>query len=84
MRRGAIGAAGVVSLVTALAVIAPLQASRSCAPSNVLRDGGFELASGLPVDCPDWEEASIQFGSPLCTLALCITSNGAAPRTGEA
>ena len=61
-----------------------LQAALSCAASNVVRDGGFELASGLPVDCPDWSESSTQFGSPLCTLDLCITSNGAAPRTGEA
>ena len=68
------------------ALLAPgaLHAAASCAASNGLRDGGFELASGLPVDCPDWSESSIQFGSPLCTLDLCITSNGAAPRTGEA
>ena len=33
----------------------------------VLSGGGFEDASGLPLDSPSWIEASTQFSSPICS-----------------
>ncbi len=48
---------------------------------NVVQDPGFE--AGASGDSPNWTEASTNFGSPLCTVALCGTGGGtAAPRTG--
>ncbi len=46
-------------------------------------DGGFEAASGTPLDSPSWVEASLQFSSPLCTLAACGDGEGTVgPRIG--
>ena len=43
-------------------------------------DGGFEAGIGAGT----WNEASTNFGTPLCTAALCGTGGGAAlPRTGD-
>lgn len=49
-----------------------------------LVDGGFEGATGSPLDSPGWLEASLEFGSPLCTVAACGNGGGtAAPRAGS-
>lgn len=48
-----------------------------------LEGGSFEDAAGDPLDSPSWIEASMQFGSPLCTLALCGSGSGlVGPNTG--
>ncbi|MEO8197593.1 MAG: hypothetical protein ABI689_12835 [Thermoanaerobaculia bacterium] len=49
-----------------------------------LASGSFEDAVGAPLDSPNWLEASTQFGSPLCTLALCGNGSGTVgPLTGD-
>ena len=54
-----------------------------CTSGNVILDGGFEAATGNPLDSPNWSEASTQFGSPLCDTGLCGTGGATAgPRTG--
>lgn len=47
-------------------------------------DGDFEGATGGPLDSPDWIEASLEFGSPLCTLAACGDGGGTTgPHSGS-
>jgi hypothetical protein len=46
--------------------------------ADVIQDGSFE--AGTPN--PFWEEYSLNFGTPLCTVALCTTGSGTGPRTG--
>jgi hypothetical protein len=48
-------------------------------PVNVIIDGSFE--NGSPNS--DWNEASTNFGSPLCTIASCGTGTGTGPNTGD-
>lgn len=43
------------------------------------KDSGFE--AGTPN--PYWTEASINFGSPLCTVATCGSGGGTGPHTGS-
>jgi hypothetical protein len=46
--------------------------------------GSFEDAVGDPLDSPSWVEASTQYDSPLCTIALCGDGGGTAgPLTGS-
>jgi PKD repeat protein len=47
--------------------------------ANVVVDGSFE--AGIPN--PSWEESSDNFGTPLCSFALCGLGTGSGPRTGE-
>ncbi len=55
----------------------------ACTPGNILLDGSFEAAAGNPLNSPNWTEGSTNFGSPLCTVALCTNGGGTAtPRTG--
>ena len=49
-----------------------------CPCPDQLLDGGFE--GGIPN--PDWTEASIQFGTPLCTVAGCGPGGGSGPANG--
>ncbi|HRO86767.1 MAG TPA: GEVED domain-containing protein [Chiayiivirga sp.] len=46
--------------------------------AEVVQDGGFEAGDPNPF----WTVASLNFGSPLCTAALCGTGGGLGPRTG--
>ncbi len=46
---------------------------------DVIQDGSFE--TGSPNDF--WTEASLNFGTPLCTVANCSAGGGSGPRTGE-
>ena len=55
-----------------------LLASAAAWAAVVTQDGGFELGSPNPV----WDEASTNFGTPLCTVAGCGTGNGTGPRSG--
>ena len=49
-----------------------------------LLSGSFEDAVGTPLDSPNWVEASTQYGSPLCTIAVCGDGNGTVgPLTGD-
>ena len=56
-------------------------ATATCVGSvQLLQDPSFE--AGTPN--PDWAEGSTNFGTPLCTLALCGDGGGTAgPRTGD-
>jgi len=69
-------------VLIALAAPAALQAQLSCAPVNVLLDGGLERAVGAPPVAPDWTGTSTAFGSPVCSVDFCGTSGGTGPRTG--
>jgi hypothetical protein len=62
-----------IGLAAALWVSQPAQAQ------NLLADPGFE--AGTPN--PSWFEASINFGTPLCTVASCGTGTGTGPFTGD-
>lgn len=54
-----------------LPVVRP--ATKPAAPLiNVVNDGGFELGTPNPY----WNESSSNFGTPLCTVALCGGSGG--------
>jgi hypothetical protein len=46
---------------------------------DVVLDGGFEAGSPNPF----WTEFSTNFGTPLCTVALCGTGTGTGPHAGE-
>ncbi len=51
------------------------------AQANVVADPSFELGAD---PASPWDQASSNFGSPLCTIVLCGTGgNTAAPRTGD-
>ncbi len=56
-----------------------LLASAAAWAAVVTQDGGFELGSPNPV----WDEASTNFGTPLCTVAGCGTGTGTGPRSGQ-
>jgi hypothetical protein len=47
--------------------------------ADVIQDGGFE--SGSPN--PFWNEASTNFGTPLCTVASCGFGGGTGPHSGS-
>ncbi len=58
-------------------------AEAACTPGNKVLDGGFEAATGDPLNSPNWTETSTNFSSPLCSIALCGDGLGTAgPRTG--
>lgn len=46
---------------------------------QVVADGSFEAGSPNPF----WTEASTNFGTPLCTVALCGTGTGTGPLSGS-
>ena len=46
--------------------------------TNLVMDGGFEQGSPNPV----WNEFSTNFGTPLCTTALCGFGGGTGPHSG--
>lgn len=58
---------------------APPRSLRSLLFAEVVQDGGFEVGSPNPY----WDEASTNFGSPLCTVAACGTGTGTGPRGGD-
>lgn len=47
--------------------------------NEAVADGGFE--GGTPN--ADWNEASTNFGTPLCTVGTCGTGTGTGPRSGD-
>ena len=58
--------------------------SLSITTTALLQDGGFEAATGNPLDSPAWTEADNQVGSPICNNTNCLTGGGASPpRTGN-
>ena len=62
---------------------ASFSASSSCSPGNKLQDPGFEASSGTgPITNPFWSSTSTNFGTSLCSAALCGSVPSAAPRTG--
>jgi hypothetical protein len=65
-----------------LGVAAPVESAiqpKAAAGGGVVADGSFE--AGTPN--PSWNEASTNFGTPLCTVAGCTTGTGTGPRTGS-
>jgi hypothetical protein len=67
------------ALLATLALVA-LPASSSAV--ELVGDGSFEGATGMPLNSPSWTEADSVFGSPLCN-AGCGTGGGSmVPRTG--
>lgn len=70
------------AVLTAAVVPAALHAELSCAPVNIVLDGGFEQASGEPPVSPDWLGSSTQLGSPVCSLSSCAPTSESGPRTG--
>ena len=71
-----------VAAVAAVGAPVALHAELSCAPANLLRDGGFERAAGSPPVCPDWTGTSTQFGSPVCSVEACGIAGGIEARNG--
>ncbi|MBL0343451.1 MAG: PKD domain-containing protein [Bacteroidetes bacterium] len=63
----------IFSLATGLLMAGSIQAQM-----ELVTDGGFENGPGAG----SWIEASSNFGTPLCDLALCGTGTGTGPRTG--
>ena len=63
----------------AVVVSSLLLASAAAWAAVVTQDGGFEL--GTPNSA--WDEASTNFGTPLCTVGLCGTGGGTGPRSGS-
>ncbi|MEW5986153.1 MAG: hypothetical protein AB1791_05935 [Chloroflexota bacterium] len=55
-------------------------AKRPAPLTNVVNDGGFELGTPNPY----WDESSTNFGTPLCTVALCGgAGGGTGPHSGS-
>ena len=61
---------------------ASFSGSGSCTPGNRLQDTGFESTSGTTLTNPFWGTSSTQFGSSLCSQALCGSISSATPRSG--
>lgn len=45
---------------------------------TIVLDGGFEAGTPNPI----WNEASTNFGTPLCSVGFCGTGGGTGPRSG--
>ncbi len=45
---------------------------------DAVQDGGFESATGNPLNSPFWTEASTNFNSPLCSESVCGNGSGTA------
>jgi hypothetical protein len=73
----------ILTALGALAVPATLPAGLSCAPVNILADGGFERAVGLPPASPEWTGSSTEWGSPVCSVDACGVDGETGPRTGD-
>ncbi|HEV7395485.1 MAG TPA: NF038122 family metalloprotease [Pyrinomonadaceae bacterium] len=61
---------------------ASFSGSGSCTPGNRLQDTGFESTSGSTLTNPFWNTSSTQFGTSLCSQALCGAISTAAQRSG--
>ncbi|MGH3681460.1 MAG: S8 family serine peptidase [Natronosporangium sp.] len=57
----------------------PAATGQQVPAADVILDGGFE--AGAPN--PFWDEGSTNFGTPLCTIALCDSGGGTGPRGGS-
>jgi hypothetical protein len=80
-QRKLLGISGAVALTLGLVLGQGLTSPASAA--ELVQDGGFEAATGSPLNSPNWTEADSLFGSPLCNNAECGTGAGASPpRTG--
>ncbi|QIG42747.1 hypothetical protein G5V58_08095 [Nocardioides anomalus] len=67
-------------MATSLVVLAPFAAAPASA-AELLGDGGFENATGNPLNSPSWTEAdNRRSGSPLCSTSTC---NGVSPHGGS-
>ena len=72
-----------VALVATGLVVVPLLTPPASAV-ELLSDGGFESATGNPLNSPSWTEADSERISPLCSTSLCPTSASVSPpRTGD-
>jgi hypothetical protein len=58
------------------------QTSLALASSSIL-DGSFETTNPSTFNNPNWTEGSSNFGSPLCTMAACGSSNPIGPTDGS-
>jgi hypothetical protein len=65
-------------LIEYLAYLPIVTRDTGSAPQDVVQDGGFE--AGTPN--PFWNEASSNFGTPLCTAGSCGTGGGTGPHSG--
>ena len=62
------------------AITKAMRDARSAVPGvELVMDGSFEAGSPNPF----WSEFSANFGSPLCTTALCGTGGGTGPSDGD-
>ena len=61
----------------------PTPTPGSCTPGNKLQDPGFEASTGAgPITNPFWPSTSTQFGTSLCSAAVCGSVASAVPRNG--
>jgi hypothetical protein len=70
MRR--LSAACCTTLLASGLVLVPFLSGPASA-AELIQDGGFEAASGSPLNSPNWTETN----SPLCNSSLCTTGGGA-------
>lgn len=65
------------TLLRSIGLLAAVFAVSSVMASEIVVDGGFEDGSA-------WAQSSTNFGTPLCTLALCGNGTGTGPGNGDA
>jgi len=81
VRKKLLGATGALALTAGLVLGQGLTSPAGSA--ELIQDGGFEAATGNPLNSPNWTEADSIFGSPLCDAATCGNGGGTAtPHAG--
>lgn len=76
---GAAEAADTAKLAPRAAGVEPIPATMENPGIPQVIDGSFEAGSPNPY----WTEYSLNFGTPLCTIASCGTGTGTGPLTGD-
>ena len=64
-----------VALVVTVSLMVGPWSSAPADAAQELTDGGFEAATGNPLDSPAWAETDSRYGSPLCTEVTCGAGN---------
>ena len=82
VRRKLLGISGALALTVGLVLGSGLTSPAGAA--ELIVDGGFEAATGNPLNSPNWTEADSIFGSPLCDAGTCGTGGGTAVPHGGA
>jgi hypothetical protein len=77
VRRCAVACLGVL-VASTLVVLAPF-ATAPASAAELLADGGFENATGNPLNSPSWTEADSRRSTPLCSTSTC---SSVSPRSG--